>query len=191
MKGHVSVEIPVKPYIRAYMLRELGPEMRLCTGQHVIYNKLYDLLEPANSTKISVKALKDIQKEINLSPEQLPVYNKFYELLNRPDINPQKEAASCNYGAKVKIFVSISIYRRRGCNLNNTNVKQFNRFVEGLLKHRYHRLMDDLIAIRPGFEVHLPVVRMRLGIDVEDWADDSMKKDYYRSRKKRNMPMFK
>ena len=152
MKGYVSVEIPVKPYIKAFMRRELDPEFKLTPSVHVIYNKLYDLLERHQ--------------------------------------NPDMVDAKCKYGEKVKIFVPLAIFRRRGCNLNHTNIRSFNRFVEGLIKHRFHRLMDDLIDIHPTFDGNLPHVRRRLGIDLEAWSDDSMKKDYYRSRLKRKLPLL-
>ena len=134
------------------MVKELGTEMKLSTSQHVIYNKLYDLLE---------------RKQ-----------------------DPDKLDATCNYNEKVTILISRAQFHKRGCNLNHTNIRSFNKFVEGMLKHRYHNLMDDLIAVRPGFERNLVIVRKRLGIDVEAWSDDSMKKDYYRSRLRRKMPLF-
>ena len=51
--------------------------------------------------------------------------------------------------------------------------------------------MDDLVINNPGFKKNLDIVRKRMGIDIDAWDDDSMKKDYYRSRIKRNMPLLK
>lgn len=153
MKCYVSVSIPVKSYVKAFMQKELGDDLKLSTGQHVIYNKLNDLLERSQ--------------------------------------DPDKLDANCSYNARIIIYISRSKFRQRGCNLNATNTRSFNKFVELMLKHRFHTLMDDLIAIRPGFERNLIIVRKRLGIDVEAWSDDSMQKDYYRSRLRRNMPLFK
>jgi hypothetical protein len=89
------------------------------------------------------------------------------------------------------VYISVSKMKRFGCNLNSTNIRQFNKFVELLLKHRFHRMMDDLISMNPGFERNLRIVRRQLGIDEDDWSTDSMKKDYYRSRVKRNMPLLR
>jgi hypothetical protein len=50
--------------------------------------------------------------------------------------------------------------------------------------------MDDSIEVIASNEAHLPFVRKRLGIDIEAWSDDSMKKDYYRYRKNNKKSMF-
>ena len=153
MKGYISICIPVKPYIKAYMIKELGEVMILSSSRHIIYNKIYDLLErPQNSDKFD---------------------------------------ATCNYSEKIILLISISNFKKKGCNLNHTNVRSFNKFVELLVKHRFHNLMDDLVINNPGFKKNLDIVRKRMGIDIDAWDDDSMKKDYYRSRIKRNMPLLK
>lgn len=153
MTGYVGIEIAVKPYIKAYLHKELGDTLKLAPGAHVIYNQLLSLLER--------------------------------------NTNPDKADADCNYGAFIKVYISVSKMKRFGCNLNSTNIRQFNKFVELLLKHRFHRMMDDLISMNPGFERNLRIVRRQLGIDEDDWSTDSMKKDYYRSRVKRNMPLLR
>jgi hypothetical protein len=148
MKGHISVEIPVKSYIKAYIVSQLGEVVKLEIGKHVISNKLFDLLEHKQ--------------------------------------NHQRTSSLYKYEAKIKIYITFETYRRRGCNLNHTNIRSFNRFVEKLIKLQMYTIMDSLIAILPSFEANLPEVRRQLGIDLEAWSDDSIKKDYYRYRLKKN-----
>lgn len=90
--------------------------------------------------------------------------------------------ASRHYTEMVKIYIPISLFRQRGANLNETNIKCFNIFIENELKKRYRKLMDDLIEMLPNFMANLPEVRRKIGIDIEAWPDDSIKKDYYRYR---------
>lgn len=152
MKGYIGIDIPVKTYIKAFIIFEMGEVIKLSTGQHMISNKLYDLLEHRQ--------------------------------------NHQKTLAPCSYGATLRIYISFETFRRRGHNLNHSNIRSFNKFCEKIIKFRFNTLMDDMIDVIPSFEANLPEVRRRIGIDIEAWSDDSMKKDYYRYRKKKNKPML-
>lgn len=152
MKRYIRIEIPVKPYIKAYMIAQLGEMIKLSPGQHAITNKIYDLLERSQ--------------------------------------NWERIDSKCNYGEKVTIYLTYDTFRRKGHNLNATNVKNFNRFVEKLAKWHFYTVMDSLMAILPSFEGNLPEARKRIGIDLEYWSDDSMKKDYYRYRLKNNLPLL-
>jgi hypothetical protein len=87
------------------------------------------------------------------------------------------------YTVKLRIFIPTDTYHRRGGNLNITNLKNFNGFLEDIIKHRFYELMDEAISIFDSFTQNLPHIRTKLGIDIEAWSDDSMKKDYYRYRK--------
>lgn len=152
MKGFMSIDIPTKAYIKAYLISQLGerPEM---TPRNLFGNKLYDLLEHTTNDR-------------------------------------KKEFANARYNAMVRVYIPIHVFRKRGFNLNETNIKNFNLFIEMLIKHRYYELMDDCIEILASFEAHLPYVRKKLGIDIEAWSDDSMKKDYYRYRKNNKKRLF-
>lgn len=152
MNGYMSIDVPVKSYIKAFIKHEMGEAIKLSPGQHMISNKIYDLLEHSQ--------------------------------------NHQRTIAHCNYEDKIRIFISFETFRRRGHHLNHSNIRSFNRFVEKIIKYRFNSLMDDMIAVLPSFEANLPEVRRRIGIDLEAWSDDSMKKDYYRYRLRKNKPLL-
>lgn len=149
MKGYVSVEIPTKPYIKSYLLSQLGEKPVLKNGNEPIGNKLHDLLE--HST------------------------NEY----------GYREISSL-YVDKVKIYIPGHWFRQRGANLNATNVRNFNRFIELLIKSRFYQMMDENMEIIDNIKENINDVRTRLGIDFESWSYDAMQKDYYRYRKEKN-----
>jgi len=110
--------------------------------------------------------------------------NKIYDLLEHSYRDQDCHFKSIHYTEIIRVYIPIRLYKNRGQYLNKTNIKNFNLFVEDELKDRFHWMMDDLIDLLPNFLSNLPEVRRRLGIDIEDWSDDSMTKDYYRYRKK-------
>ena len=152
MKGFMSIDIPTKAYIKAYIISKLGdkPEM---ISSNLFGNKLIDLLEHKTNER-------------------------------------KTEFANARYTTTIRVYIPMRTFRVRGFNLNETNIKNFNQFVELLIKHRYYELMDDAIEILASFEAHLPYVRRKLGIDIEAWSDDSMKKDYYRYRQNNKKRLF-
>jgi hypothetical protein len=152
LKGYISVEIPTKKYIKAYLIARMGshPYMNQDTS---IGNKLYDLLQ-----------------------HQTNEYKGRF--------------SNKRYNATVKIYIACSVFNHRGCFLNETNIKNFNTFIEKEIKRDYRMYMDFYIDILPSFEGNLPQVRKKIGIDLEDWSDDSIKKDYYRYRKATGLPLL-
>lgn len=128
-------------------------------------------------------------EEIKLNRGQHFIHNKLYDLLQH-EMNNKKSEAPCNYGAKLHLFISIDTFKRRGYCLNHSNIKSFNKFMAGIVKYRLYQLLDDFIEVLPSIEAHLPEVRRRLGIDVEAWSDDSLRKDYYRYRVDNNKPIL-
>ncbi len=144
MKGFISVDIPTKKYIKAYLIHRLGPQPLMETN-NIFGEKLYDLL----------------------SHKTNPYAHRF---------------ASKRYDAKIRLYINMAAFKRRGCNLNEENIKRFNLFTEKIIKERFYEIMDDLMFYLPIIEANLPEARRKLGIDIEDWADDSMKKAYYRYR---------
>lgn len=116
-----------------------------------------------------------------MSPDS-KIGNKFYDLLSNKRNERKSEFANKRYNARIRLFVSYHTFTHRGANLHETNIKNFNLFVEKEVKDQFYFLMDTYIEMLPSFEGNLPQVRQRLGIDLEDWSDDSMKKDYYRYR---------
>lgn len=111
------------------------------------------------------------------------IAQKLYDILEHTTNERASEFKSKHYTETLRIYIPIRLFRVRGANLNESNVKNFNLFIEDELKDRFHMIMDDMIDILPNFNSNLPVVRKRIGIDIEAWSDDSMKKDYYRYRK--------
>jgi hypothetical protein len=110
--------------------------------------------------------------------------SKFYDLLEHETNERRTEFAYARYNAKMKLYVSYHTFYVRGAFLNETNIKSFNIYIEREIKKRFRHY------IHPNFSSNLPAVRRHLGIDIEAWDDDSMKKDYYRYRKKNNRPML-
>lgn len=111
--------------------------------------------------------------------------HKLYDLLQH-ETNERASSFDCvHYTEKVRVYIPIRTYRKRGSFLNETNIKNFNTYIENELKEKFHYMMDDMIAILPSFTNNLPEIRRRLGIDLEAWSDDSMSKDYYRYRKEK------
>ena len=108
--------------------------------------------------------------------------HKLHDLLEHSTNERASVFTSKHYTEKIKVYIPVNRFKQRGANLNETNIKNFNIFVENELKDRFHTLMDDLISVLPNFQSNLPEVRKRIGIDIEAWSDDSMSKDYYRYR---------
>ncbi|MES2457224.1 MAG: hypothetical protein V4594_16840 [Bacteroidota bacterium] len=110
--------------------------------------------------------------------------NKLYDLLQHKTNERAQRYDNAMYKAVLRIYIPINTFKKRGGNLNENNLKNFNLFIEREVKLRFHTLMDDAMEHLPSFENNLPHVRRKLGIDIEAWSDDSMKKDYYRKRKR-------
>lgn len=108
---------------------------------------------------------------------------KLYDLMEHSTNERADQFSSKHYTEKVKVYIPIRQFKRRGVNLNSSNIKNFNLFVEEELKHRFHTLMDDFVEQLPNVLSNLPEIRRRLGIDFEDWNDEAMIKSYYRYRK--------
>ncbi len=152
MKGYIPVDIPTKPYIKAYIHHKLG-KMPLMRSDNLIGSKLHDLLE----------------HELN------------------PD---RKRFLSKLYTTTVRVYLPMRLFKMRGCNLNESNIKRFNSYLETKIKTRFYEVMDDCIEILPNIEANLPQARRKLGIDIEAWSDDSMRKDYQRYRKRTKKPLL-
>lgn len=134
-----------------------------------------------------------IQNELGEFPiiNQLhPIGNKLYDILQHKTNERRTEFPRKRYNTNMKVFVNYHIFYTRGAFLNETNIANFNLFLEREIKHRYRLYMDFYIDMFPSFEGNLPFVRERLGIDIEDWGDDSIKKDYYRYRLRTGKRLF-
>lgn len=115
---------------------------------------------------------------------------KFYDLLSHTTNKEANRFSNVRYNAQLKLFVSYHTFYHRGAFLNETNIKNFNIFLEKEIKSRFYSEMDFYLRVHPSFTANLPAVRESLGIDVDSWECDSMQKDYYRYRKKTGKPML-
>lgn len=116
--------------------------------------------------------------------------NKLYDVLARNTNEYGSRFATRYYNARIRVYVNHTTFFHRGGCLNETNIKNFNLFVEDEIKSTYRMLMDFYIDILPSFEANLPEVRKRIGIDIDSWDTDSIKKDYYRYRKRVGKPLL-
>ena len=114
--------------------------------------------------------------------------NYFVDLLQRE--TEQCGPVNARYNAVIKVYINKHLYYQRGGSLLNKHIKQFNFFVENEIKYKLHFLLDHYNLFQPGFEPHIAKVREILGIDIESWSDDSMKKEWYRYRKVKNKPLI-
>lgn len=151
MKGFISIDLPTKPYIKAYVHHKLGPHPKMIQNKDSISAKIYDLLQ------------------------------------HKTDENASEGISNLNT-VKLRLYIPVGIFRQRGGNLNVTNVRNLNQFIEQEIKDKFYFAMDRDMEVYPNFIQNLPAIRRLLGIDIEAWSDDSMKKDYYRYRlRKKNM----
>lgn len=115
---------------------------------------------------------------------------RFQSLLQRQGRQHQVFITAKNYNTTIKVFISKHVYHSRGCYLNEEDVRAFNAFVEQEVKNTFRVYMDLFVMIQPSFEKNLPKVRKLIGIDADQWADDSIRKDYYRYRLEAGLPLL-
>ena len=116
--------------------------------------------------------------------------NKFTDVLQRHCNERRTEFARKHYDASLRVYVSINVFRRLGANLNETNVKNFNCFVQALIKDKVRFLLDVYVPLLGSFHAALGKVRETMGIEDDDWESDSIQKDYYRYRIKNKVPLL-
>lgn len=148
MKNFVAVDIPTRPYIKAYVMFKLGPYPKMEeNASESIGSKLYDLLKHSTNERASQ-------------------YKK------------------STYKTTFRIYIPQMVFIKKGNNLNQTNIRGFNRFIEMEAKERFCQIMDDLTEVFPSFKNNLPEVRRKMGISNKYWPDASLRKIYYRRNKK-------
>lgn len=116
--------------------------------------------------------------------------NKLFSLLRSKKNERKTEFANERYNAKLRIYISRHVLKNQGCNLNESNIKLFNSYLEAYIKGQLYFMLDFYTEILPSFEANLPLVRKHLRIDLEHWEDESIKKDYYRYRKSNGLPLM-
>ena len=121
---------------------------------------------------------------------ETPIGNKFVDLLQHEFTPDCEEVQNIRYDARIKLFIPKHTFLHRGAFINNERLKQFNIFCTREIKNHFRFMMDFYFDVDPTFTANLPFVREKLGIEVDAWDDDSMKKDYYRYRKATGKPLL-
>lgn len=117
-------------------------------------------------------------------PKCFVLGSKVYEVL-RHSTNPiGTRKLSKHFCVTFNLYIPFALMRAKGKNLNLTNLVNLNRFLEKVIKDRFYELMDEAMEIVPNFRSNLPEVRRKIGISETIWSTDTMRKDYYRYRKK-------
>lgn len=116
------------------------------------------------------------------------ISNKLYDLLEHSNNERKCDYNENTYSDKVKVFIPLRTFNKKGCNLNETNVRSFNKFVELEVKSHFYFMMDFYISILPSFEANIDLVRSKIGIDEEDWSTETLQREYRRYRKRRGLP---
>lgn len=116
--------------------------------------------------------------------------SKFYDLLSHRENDFEKILSSVLYNEEIKLFVSHYTFYTRGGFISNKKIKAFNLFMELEIKRSLRFYLDFYLSLTNSFEKSLPYAMERLGIEPEDWNEDSIKKDYYRYRIKAGSPMI-
>ena len=111
--------------------------------------------------------------------------NKLNDLLAQKRNKYKTRFSNEFYSEIIRVYIPISVFVQKGHHLNETNIINFNIFIRELIRHRVYEIFDYLMEIIPVIEANIPEVRRKLGIDIDDWDDDSLRKDYYRYRLKK------
>lgn len=118
------------------------------------------------------------------------IVEKLYDYMEK-DAEPPSDTTLAEYPCTITVHITFDQFNRRGATVNNINIKNFNSFCETFVKENFRILMIDAWKVIPGFDCHLPALREALGITIEDWPDDSIKKDFYRYRKRMGLTILK
>jgi len=124
-----------------------------------------------------------------MTPDNI-IGNKFFDVLERSTNERRTEFSAKHYNSKIRVYISLHTFRQRGSFLNETNVKNFNGFLQLLIKERVRFLLDFYVREYKSFEKALVEVRAVMKLNDEDWDTESIRKDYYRYRLKNNLPLL-
>lgn len=116
------------------------------------------------------------------------IANKLYDLLEHSTNERKSDYCESTYKESIKVFIPMRTFNKKGCNLNETNVRSFNKFVELEAKAAFYFMMDFYISILPSFEANIDIVRSKLGISEEDWSTETLVREYRRYRNRKGLP---
>jgi hypothetical protein len=95
------------------------------------------------------------------------------------------------YDSRVKLMIPVRLFKRRGHNLNKTNIKDFNIFVQQLIKADMRFYLDFYTDNHYKLKDAIEMVQAKMGFTEDDMPVDTIQKDYFRYREKKNLPMLK
>ncbi|CAN5397433.1 hypothetical protein BH11BAC5_BH11BAC5_48590 [soil metagenome] len=116
-------------------------------------------------------------------PKIESIGNKLFDLLQHKTNERGARKNDTRYTAILRIYIPTGLFKKLGQNLNETNLKQLNLFIELEVKQLFCNLMDDLMCHLPSFINNLPEVRRKLEIEPSQWSTEAMKQVYYRRNK--------
>lgn len=137
-------------------------------------------------TKKYIRAF--IYKELTQKPllnNESIIGNKLHDLLQHKTNEQGSRITSKHYDCIIRVYVTKYVFKQRGANLNATNVKNFNLFMQHLVKQQVRFLLDLFMKQTGSITASLAMARKEMQIDIEDWDCESIKKDYYRWRHKK------
>jgi len=107
----------------------------------------------------------------------------FYQLLEDPSRGRDRQYSE--YTDLVTIRIPEKVFLHRGCMLTDTNITNFNSFVEDQLK-QHLRLMIDILLEFNEVEIKeaILIVYHKFNLDETVLPYETIKKDYYRYRKR-------
>ena len=103
--------------------------------------------------------------------------NKLYDVLQHPLNEYKTDCSNKHYNATIRLYIKLHTFRHRGANLYETNLKNFNGFIQAVIKEKMRFLLDLYVPEYNSFEKALVRTREIMKIEDEDWDTDSIKKD--------------
>lgn len=114
--------------------------------------------------------------------------NYFIKLLEDYSREQDKSIDISYYSQKIIIAVNQDIVLRNGSYITKTNVRDFNRKVERIIKERIHDFLNAALKYSPNiqFKKAIDDFREENGLPEHCFSYEAIKKDFYRYRKESN-----
>jgi hypothetical protein len=111
-------------------------------------------------------------------------------MLQRTQNTDKCKYTNKHYNTTLRIHLDIWSFRTYGHNLHETNVKNFNLFVEDLMKEKLYLLLTMYLKLGHKLGESVDLARQDMGLTMEDWPDDGVLRAYHRWRQRNNMMML-
>ena len=153
MKGYISVDVPTKRYIKAWLIKNFGDRPAM-TSSNLVGSMLH-------------------------------------AFLNRHQDQRATMFATSIYESSVKLLIPYHVFKNHGHNLNKTNITDFNNFLQHLIKSDMRFYLDFYVEHGYKLKDAIDMVQVKLGLGEDDLPAETIQKDYFRYRQKKNMSMLK